>query len=84
MAPQVEATDPYVNLTGSLTLLFHLKRIVNLPGASMGIPTHDKVMRSGLIGMASQASGFPLDFPEHLPPKDHSLPALLYCSFPLF
>ena len=50
----------------------------------MGIPTHDKVMRSGLIGMASQASGFPLDFPEHLPPKDHSLPALLYCSFPLF
>ena len=28
--------------------------------------------------------GFPLDFPEHLPPKNQSLPALLYCAFPLF
>ena len=30
-----------------------------LPGASVRNPTHDKVMRRGLMGKASQASGFP-------------------------
>ena len=39
----------------------------SLPGASMGDPTHDKVMRKGLMGKGSQASGVPLGFPEHLP-----------------
>ena len=32
---------------------------VSLPGASMRKPTHDKVMWRGLMGKASQASGFP-------------------------
>ena len=36
-----------------------------LPGASMGDPTHDKVMQRGLTGKASQVSRGPL--PEHLP-----------------
>ena len=34
-------------------------------GASMGDPTHDKVMRRGLMGRASQVSRGPLS--EHLP-----------------
>ena len=54
-----------------------------LPGASVRNPTHDKVMRRGLMGKASQASGFPLEFPEHVP-QNQNLPALLYCAFPLF
>ena len=31
-------------------------------GASMGDPTHDKVMRRGLMGKVSQASGVPPGF----------------------
>ena len=30
-----------------------------LPGASVRNPTHDKVTQRGLMGKASQASGFP-------------------------
>ena len=37
----------------------------SLPGASTGDPTHDKVMRRGLMGKASQVSRGPLS--EHLP-----------------
>ena len=50
-----------------------------LPGASTGDPTHDKVMRRDLTGKASQVSRGPL--PDHLTPKNQSLPALLYCAF---
>ena len=37
----------------------------NLPGASTGDPTQDKVMRRDLTGKVSQVSRGPL--PEHLP-----------------
>ena len=38
---------------------------VSLLGASTGDPTHDKVMRRGLMGKVSQVSRGPLS--EHLP-----------------
>ena len=38
---------------------WRLNKGCSLPGASMRNPTHDKVMRRGLMGKASQASGFP-------------------------
>ena len=52
-----------IELTGR-----HLKYDL-LPGASTGDRTHDKVMRRGLMDKASRPQGFPLSFPEHLPPK---------------
>ena len=53
----------------------------HLPGASMGDPTHDKVMRRGLMGKASQASGVPpgCSWPSTLKPK--SVYSLLYHTF---
>ena len=54
-----------------------------LPGASMGDPTHDKVMRRGLMGKASQASGFPLEFCEHVPPKPESACLIVLYFFTL-
>ena len=53
-------------------------------GASTGDPAHDKFMWRGLMGKAIQASGVPHGFSEHLTPKNQTLPALLYCAFPLF
>ena len=50
-------------------------------GASMGDPTHDKVMRRGLMGKVSQASGVPPGFSWTSTPQNQSLPALLYCAF---
>ena len=47
-------------------LAFGVRKVSNLPfllsmlGASTGDPTHDEVMRRGLMGKASQASGVPL------------------------
>ena len=55
-----------------------------LPGASVRNPAHGKgheegspTKRKGMIWL----QGFPLGFPEHLPPKNQSLPALFYCAF---
>ena len=49
----------------------------SLPGASTGDPTHDKVMRRGLTGKASQVSRGPLS--EHLPRNQNlSVYCLLY------
>ena len=36
---------------------YMLKMVNIVLGASTGDPTHDKVMQSGLMGKASQASG---------------------------
>ena len=48
-----------------------------LPGASMGDPTHDKVMQRDLTSKANQVSRGPL--PEHLPWNQNlSLYCLLY------
>ena len=54
-----------------------------LPGASMGVPTHDKVMREnpdrqGKSGLEDQ----PLspDLPEHLP-QNQNLSVLLFYNF---
>ena len=55
-----------------------LSQWCHLPGASTGDPTRDKVTWRGLMGKASQASGVPLGFPEHLPPKTRV--CLLYCT----
>ena len=50
-----------------------------LLGASMGDPTHDKVMRRGLMGKASQVSGVPPEFPwASTPPKNRICPP--YCT----
>ena len=38
----------------------------------MGDPIHDKVMWRCLMGKASQASRFPLEFPEHVCQKPES------------
>ena len=43
----------------------------------MGDPTHDKVMRRGLMGKASQASGFPLGISRACTPKIRI--CLTYC-----
>ena len=52
-----------------------------MPGASTGDPTHDKVMRKGLMGKESQASGVTPGFSWTSTPKKQSLPTLLYCAF---
>ena len=51
------------NLTTELhlTVLKNLKK-GEMPGASTGDPTHDKVMRRGLMSKTSQASGVPPGF----------------------
>ena len=41
----------------------------DVPGASVRNSTRDKVMRQSSDGKANQTSGFPLEFPEHPPPK---------------
>ena len=55
-----------------------------MPGACVGNPTCDKGHEEGSPtkhkGMI-RLQGFPLGFPEHLPPKNQSLPALFYCAF---
>ena len=58
-----------------------------LPGASVRNPAHGKgheegspTKRKGVIWL----QGFPLSFPEHLPPKTRVGLILLYCAFPLF
>ena len=56
----------------------HKRNKAAVPGASTGDATHDKVMRRGLMGKASQASGVRLGFPEHLPPKTRV--CLPYCT----
>ena len=50
-----------------------------MPGASTGDPTHDKVMWRGLMGKASQASEFPLEFPEHVPQKPEFACLIVLC-----
>ena len=54
-----------------------------LPGASKGDPTHDKVMRRGLMGKASQASGIPPGFSWTSTLQNQNLPALLCYAFHL-
>ena len=54
-------------------------RLSNLTGASVRNSTRDKVMRQSSDGKANQTWNFPLEFPEHPPPKNKNLPA-----FPLF
>ena len=58
-----------------------------VPGASVRNPTHGKgheegspTKREGVIWL----QGFPLSFPEHLPPKTRVGLILLYYAFPLF
>ena len=45
------------NLATELHLTVLKNKKGEMPGASMGEPTHDKVMRRGLMGKASQDSG---------------------------
>ena len=53
-----------------------------MPGASTGDPTHDKFMRRGLMGKASQVSRGPLS--EHLPRNQNlSVYSLLYYTLTL-
>ena len=54
-------------------------KLAQVPGASTGDPTHDKVMWRGLMGKASQASEFPLEFPEHVPQKPESACLMVLC-----
>ena len=52
-----------------------------VPGASMGIPTHDKVMRDSPDGQGeSGLKGPPLDLPERLP-QNQNLSVLLFYDF---
>ena len=58
-----------------------------MPGASMRNPAHDKGHDEGSPTKCKGViwlRGFPLGFPEHLPAKNQTLPAFLYCAFPLF
>ena len=55
-----------------------------LPGASMGDPTHDKVMWRDLTSKADQDSRDPLDLLEHLPPNQNLSVLLLYAFHQLF
>ena len=51
-----------------------------LPGASRGVPTHNKVMWESFGGQGKpDLKGAPLGLPEHLPPNQ-SLPTLLLCA----
>ena len=50
----------------------------SLPGASTGDPTHDKVMRRGLMGKVSQASGSPCVFLSIYPKTKICLFAVCY------
>ena len=68
----------------SLSKLWDLVMDREVPGASVRNPAHGKgheegspTKRKGVIWLR----GFPLGFPEHLPPKNQTLPALLYCAF---
>ena len=50
-------------------------------GASMGVPTHDKVKRERPDGQGkSGLEGRPLDLPERLPPNQN-LSVLLFYDF---
>ena len=56
-----------------------------LPGASPGVPTHDKVMREspdgqGESGLKGAALPSPPDLPEHLP-QNQNLSVLLFYDF---
>ena len=56
-------------------------------GASMRNPTHGKGHEEGSPTKCKGViwlRGFPLGFPERLAPQKQTLPALLYCAFPLF
>ena len=58
-----------------------------MPGASMRNPAHGKGHEEGSLTKHKcviQLQGFPLSFPEHLPPKTRVGLILLYCAFPLF
>ena len=53
----------------------------SVPGASTGVPTHDKVMWESPDGQGeSGLGGAPLDLPEHLP-QNQSLSVLLLHDF---
>ena len=55
-----------------------------LLGASMRNPIRDKVMRQRSDGQGGvRSQGFPLVFPEHVPPKN-KVCWPLYSAFPLF
>ena len=54
--------------------------MVGMLEASMGVPTHDKVMRESSDGKVSQDSRAPLDLPEHLP-QNQNLSVLLFYDF---
>ena len=49
-------------------------------GASMGVPTHDKVMRESPDGQGESGLEDPLDLPEHLP-QTQNLSVLLFHDF---
>ena len=51
-----------------------------LPGATMGNPTHDKVMWKRSDKQADQNSRDPLDLLKHLP-QNQNLSVLLFCAF---
>ena len=52
-----------------------------MPGASTGVPTHDKVMRESPDGQGeSGLKGHPLDLPECLP-QNRNLSVLLFYNF---
>ena len=52
-----------------------------LPGASTGVPTHDKVMRENSDGQGeSELEGHPPGLPEHLSPNQN-LSVLLFYDF---
>ena len=59
-----------------------LKDILQLPvpGASTGVPTHDKVMRERPDGQGESGLEGPLDLLEHLP-QNQNLSVLLFYDF---
>ena len=64
----------------------HEERRDTLLGASMGNPTRGKSHEEGGLAKGKgwdQASGVPLDFPEHLPQKPESACFIVLC-FPVF
>ena len=51
-----------------------------MPGASTGVPTHNKVMWESSGGQGEpELEGAPLGLPERLP-QNQSLPTLLLCA----
>ena len=78
----IDESEFTVNMIKYVELIFFHDPF--MPGASMRNPAHGKgheegspTKRKGVI----QLQGFPLGFPEHLPPKTRVGLILLYCAF---